>query len=148
MSNADIKGAGPGFIGDLARMGGDVTGSFTASNIANTGAGFIQDLARQGGGAYVSPIISGEPVLEGQDGEPYEGFTVSTEGGEPPYTYTLVGTWPDGISIDSSTGIVSGTFAEDGEFTNLTVRVTDSDSETDELPTFTLTVAAEESKDG
>src|SRR5690606_21359155 len=43
--------------------------------------------------------ITGTPVLTGQDGVAYEGFTVEATGGDQPYTYSLVGTWPPGITI-------------------------------------------------
>lgn len=142
MSNDAIKGSGPSFIGDLARMGGDVAGEFTKTTLAGTGPSFIGDLARMGGAAYVSPAIYGTPVLTGKDGVAYAGFTVSAVGGTAPYVFALVGTWPVGISIDSSTGAVSGTPTEDGSFADLSVKVTDDDSEEDQLPTFTLTVAA------
>lgn len=142
MSNATIKGAGPGFIGDLARMGGDVTGAFTSTTIQGTGPGFLGDLARMGGKALVSPSITGTPVLTGTENAAYTGFTVSAVGGEPAYTYALVGTWPTGISINSSTGAVTGTPTEGGSFTGLSVKVTDSDSEVAQLATFTLEIEA------
>lgn len=84
--------------------------------------------------------ISGTPVLTATEGQAYAGFTVSASGGTPPYAYSLVGTWPSGISINSSTGAVSGTPTESGSFTGLSVRVTDDASDTDDLPTFTLDV--------
>jgi hypothetical protein len=83
MDNDALKGSGPSFIGDLARMGG------------------------------AAPLV-----------------------------YALVGTWPTGISVNSSTGAVSGTPTNAGTFNNLSVKVTDADSEVSQLPTFTLVVAA------
>jgi hypothetical protein len=141
MNNDALKGSGPSFIGDLARMGGDVAGSMTDEQLAGSGPSFPGDLARMGA-ALVSPVISGTPVLTGQDGVAYAGFTVTAKGGTTPYTFALVGTWPTGISINASTGAVTGTPTVDGSFANLSVKVTDDDGEEDQLPTFTLVVAA------
>lgn len=139
MDNTALAGSGPSFIGDLARMGGDVAGEMTDAQLAGSGPSFPADLARMGG-AIVSPVISGTPVLTGQSGVAYDGFTVSAVGGTTPYVYSLVGTWPAGLSINSGTGAVSGTPSEDGSFADLSVRVTDDDSETADLPTFTLVI--------
>lgn len=144
MSNDAIKGSGPGFIGDLARMGGDVTEEFTKATMALSGPSFIGDLARMGGAAFVSPTISGTPVLTGTENVAYTGFTVAAAGGTTPYVYALVGTWPTGIAINSGTGAVTGTPTEDGSFASLSVKVTDAESEVAQLPTFTLVVAAAE----
>lgn len=141
MDNDALKGSGPSFIGDLARMGGDVAGEMTDADLRGSGPSFIGDLARMGG-AIVSPAISGTPVLTATENAEYTGFTVSAKGGTAPYVFTLVGTWPTGISINSSTGAVTGTPTEDGSFANLSVKVTDDDSEEAQLPTFTLVVEA------
>lgn len=143
MDNAALQGAGPSFIGDLVRMGGDPTGNMTDAQLAGSGPSMPGDLARMGG-TLVSPVISGTPVLTGQDAVAYAGFTVSAVGGTEPYVFSLVGTWPAGLSINSETGAVTGTPTEDGTFSDLSVRVTDDDSETDDLPTFEIVIAAAE----
>lgn len=140
MSNDAIKGSGPGFIGDLARMGGDVTGDMTLTAIKNSGPSFIGDLARMGGAAFVGPVISGTPVLTATENSAYAGFTVTTSGGKSTYTYALVGTWPTGISINTSSGAVSGTPTVAGTFAGLSVKVADANGDTDKLPSFTLVV--------
>lgn len=114
MDNNALKGSGPSFPADLARMGGGIVG----------------------------PSISGTPVLTATEDAAYAGFTVSAVGGTAPYTYALVGTWPAGISINSSSGAVSGTPTVAGSFTGLSVKVTDGDSEEAQLPIFTLVAAA------
>lgn len=86
--------------------------------------------------------ISGTPVTTATQGTAYAGFTATASYGTAPYTYSLVGTWPAGISINSSTGEVSGTPTESGSFTGLSVRVTDAASNTADLPSFALAVAA------
>jgi hypothetical protein len=143
MSNDALKLTGPGFIADLARMGGDVFGEMTDAMLAASGPSSIGDRVRSGV-ILVSPVISGTPVLTATELEAYDGFTVSATGGTLPYVFALVGTWPDGIVIDDATGEVSGTPAEgeDGSFAGLSVSVTDADEEVDTLATFTLVVEA------
>src|SRR5690606_2860563 len=99
MDNNALKGSGPSFIGDLARMGGDVEGSMTQTMLKGSGPSFPADLARMGGG-IVGPEISGTPVLTATEDSAYTGFTVSATGGATPYVYALVGDWPAGISIN------------------------------------------------
>ncbi len=141
MDNDALKGSGPSFIGDLARMGGDVVGNMTQDMLKGSGPSFPADLARMGG-RIVGPEISGTPVLTATEDVAYAGFTVTANGGTTPYVYALVGTWPAGISINSSSGVVSGTPTAAGTFANLSVKVTDADSEESQLPSFTLTVAS------
>jgi large repetitive protein len=49
----------------------------------------------------------------------------SASGGIGPYTYSILGNLPSGMSLNTSTGILSGTPAKAGNFT-FTVKVTDS----------------------
>lgn len=135
-----IKGYGPGSVSDLARKGGDPT-DLTNAQLKGLGPGSIPDLARNGGGP-LGPVISGTPVLTGTDDVAYAGFTVKATGGRAPIAYALVGTWPAGISVNSSTGAVTGTPTAAGTFAGLSVKATDADSKVDQLPTFTLVVAA------
>lgn len=95
-----------------------------------------------GGLAGNFPVsISGTPVTTATEDSPYAGFTASASGGTPAYTYSLIGSWPAGISINSSSGAVSGTPSLQGTYPGLSVRVTDSLGATADLSTFTLTVA-------
>jgi hypothetical protein len=94
-----------------------------------------------GGLAGLAPlVIGGTPVTTATQGVAYSGFTASASGGATPYTFSLVGSWPTGISINSSTGAVSGTPTASGTFASLSVRVTDNLGATADLATFTLTV--------
>lgn len=92
------------------------------------------------GPSHPSLSLSGSPVTTATQGVAYSGFTVSASGGATPYTFSLIGSWPTGISINSSTGAVSGTPTVSGTFASLSVRVTDNVSATADLSTFTLTV--------
>jgi hypothetical protein len=56
-------------------------------------------------------------------GQPFHGV-VNATGGTPPYTFSLSGE-PDGLQIDPSSGVISGTPDQSGDF-NLAVTVTDS----------------------
>lgn len=90
------------------------------------------------------PVLSivGATVLTATNGRPYTGFTGYGFNGVQPYSYSLVGTWPTGLSINASTGAITGTPSQTGSFTSLSVRVTDDNDDTADLSTFTLTVAA------
>lgn len=95
--------------------------------------------------AGVVLTLSGTPVLTATENVAYAGFTVSAAGGATPYVYSLVGTWPTGLSINSSTGEVSGTPAIGSAGTyggGLTVQVTDANTNTAALEPFTLVVSA------
>lgn len=81
-------------------------------------------------------------MLTGEKGTAYDGFTVSAAGGDKPYAYALVGTWPAGISVDAQTGEVSGTPTADVSFASLSVKVTDEQGSTAQLDAFTLVISA------
>ncbi len=85
-------------------------------------------------------LISGVPVLTGQENDTIISWQATASGGTPPYTYSKTGTWPTNIVVNSSTGVVSGTFTQNGSFATLSVRVTDSLSATKSLSTFTMVV--------
>ena len=75
----------------------------------------------------------------GEVGIAYSGG-LSAAGGTPPYTWTVPsGTLPTSLTIDSGTGIVSGTPSADGTF-NFTVRATDSLGNPQDFPT-SITIA-------
>lgn len=140
-ANDKFKFGGASSVGDLARNGGNVEAGLTDNTMATRGAGFWSDMARMGG-EVVPLAITGTPVLTGQDDVAYEGFTVTAKGGKTPYVYSLQGTWPTGLAINSGTGAVTGTPTEDGAFADITVRVTDAHTNTADLTAFTLTIAA------
>jgi len=67
--------------------------------------------------------------------------TISASGGTAPYTYSIsTGALPAGLTLNSSTGVLSGTPTAGGSF-SFTVKATDSNSATG-TQAYTLTVSA------
>jgi hypothetical protein len=83
------------------------------------------------------------PVTSGTQGTLYTGATPSASGGTPAYTFSETGSLPTGLSISSSTGIISGTPSVSGTFPSIQVKVTDSTTTVANCGSaFTLTIAA------
>lgn len=97
----------------------------------------VQDLSL--GGAALSIAIR-EEITDGTAGIAYGGFTVEAAGGEAPYVFNGTGL-PDGLTLNSSTGAVSGTPTAPGTF-NVDIEVTDGAGDTAALPTFEIVVAS------
>jgi hypothetical protein len=86
--------------------------------------------------------ISGTPSASATVGTPYT-FTPSSTGGTAPKTYALIaGTLPAGLSLNTSTGAITGTPTTAATASGLSLRVTDAVAATATLATFSITVAA------
>lgn len=105
-------------------------------------------IALNGTGSPISPTVNNPscgtppcPISPAFSGVPYL-FTFGATGGTPPYTnWTFTsGTLPTGLSLNSSTGVISGTTSVSGT-TDLTVQVTDSAAQTGTLA-ISLNVSA------
>lgn len=66
--------------------------------------------------------------------------TVTSSGGVPPYTYTLTGTLPTGLSFNTSTGLLSGTTTQTGNFP-VSIKSTDN-AACNTTSSYTIHVAA------
>ena len=84
--------------------------------------------------------LSGTPVLTATNGQAYAGFAV-TPGGRyvAPLVYSGAGL-PNGITVNPSTGAVSGTPLQTGSF-KVDVSVRDAYYRLARIPTFTLVVS-------
>lgn len=72
-------------------------------------------------------VVSCPTITEGVVDEPYSS-EILVDGGTPPYTFSVIsGALPDGLTLDSVTGIVSGTPIIAGLF-NFIIEVTDSEA--------------------
>lgn len=112
---------------------GTGNGTVGFSIAANTGAARSGTLTiagqtytvNQNAGTPGSLAIATPPSLAaGSVGNPYS-VTVSATGGKPPYTWSLSGTLPPGLTLNASQGIISGTPTTTGTY-GFNLTVTDS----------------------
>lgn len=86
------------------------------------------------GAAPVSPNISTPSLPNGTVGTPYnQTLQLQSGTGTAPFTWSVTGTLPTGLSLNTSTGEISGTPSATGTF-NFTPHVADSLSLTDTTP--------------
>jgi hypothetical protein len=83
-----------------------------------------------GGGSPLS--ISGTWPDDLVVGDAVSPFTPTVSGGTAPYSFSVIGTAPSGVSISPTTGARSGTPALEGPY-SFTIRVTDAASSTADL---------------
>jgi hypothetical protein len=127
------------FLIVLASMAFGV-GSLASAQTNFIGGGIWGDAKVSGGGATIACAYT--PVTTGTEGTSYTGATPSASGGAPAYTFSETGSLPTGLSISSSTGIISGTPSVSGSFPSIQVKVTDTASNTANCgAAFTLVIS-------
>lgn len=100
---------------------------------------------------YVDPVASiatviltltGSPVTTGQVGIAYSSWSVGVSGGSTPYVFfDLFNRLPPGLSVNPSSGLISGTPTTAGVYADILIRVNDSDGGLANFATFTITIA-------
>jgi hypothetical protein len=76
----------------------------------------------------VALACSYTPVTTGTESTAYTGATPSPSGGMSPYTFSETGSLPTGLTINTTTGVISGTPSVSGSFPSIQVSVADSAS--------------------
>jgi uncharacterized protein with beta-barrel porin domain/carbon monoxide dehydrogenase subunit G len=110
--------------------------TYTATNASGTSSPATVSLTVSAPTLSVAPATLGA----GTSGSAYSA-TLSATGGSAPYTYAITsGSLPTGLSLNTSTGVISGTPTTDGT-SNLTVTVTDANGATGSQP-YSITIAA------
>ena len=136
-------------IGTVSVTAGQATASFSVSGISNTASHtVIASLTggTSGSAVYVAPVsctvcstsITTTSLPAGQVSTAYS-QTITATGGATPYTYTLLGTLPTGLTI-SAAGVISGT-PTSAATSSFTIKVTDSKSCTD-IAALSITTSA------
>jgi len=128
-------------------FGTQITGPFTFDNTVQTlSSSLIVDPAASLNQAGCNPncstagsVTPSAPALTGVVGTPYVS-SISVTGGTAPYAFTKSGSLPGGLTLNATTGAITGTPTTAGSFT-LTVIVTDNDLLTGST-TFTIVVTA------
>lgn len=93
--------------------------------------------------AYTALKLYCRPVTTGNVDKLFKGFTIIGAGGTGPYTYSVQsGSLPAGLSLNTSTGAVTGTPTSAGTSSGIILRVTDSLGATADSDPFSIVISA------
>jgi hypothetical protein len=113
-----------------------VTVTDSASATANCSSSFTITV-------YATLSLSYTPVTTGTQGTLYTGATPSPTGGATPLVYSSTGTAPpSGITLNTSTGVFSGTPSGSGTTTGIVLTITDNIGVSVNSSPFNIAVAA------
>lgn len=120
---------------------GIINGTVLTATSTSTGAS--HPVTREAGGTPVN-FTGAVPAQNGNVGTPYSlNLAPYFAGTETPFTYSVfAGTLPAGLSLNTSTGAISGTPTTEQTASGLVIRATDSASDTANTNSFSITVAA------
>ena len=96
-----------------------------------------------GGGSTPIAFTGTIPTLEGTVGAAFsEDLSSYFSGTETPFAYTVQsGTLPAGLTLNSSTGVISGTPTTPGTATGIVIRGTDATPDTDDSNSFSIDIS-------
>ncbi len=112
------------------------TGVLTnTAKICATNAACVQSTAAISINSTTVMSITCPAVTSGQLGAAFNSGALSVSGGTAPYTFAIVGTLPAGLTLDTSTGAITGIPTVAGSFS---IKVTDSRGATASTCTFNI----------
>jgi len=123
-------GAGGGGTGDDTQGAGGAGSSFWVTGATNTSMSEDKTAVPE---VTITPVFAPLKVTTtslpaATGGQSYTAPALAATGGEPPYTWSVTsGSLPPGLTLDSSTGVISGTPDVTGTY-DFTVTATDSES--------------------
>lgn len=123
-----------------------VSGTPTTGNVP----GGVYVVGAAGGSPTPIAFTGTVPTLNGTEGVAFsESLASYFSGTETPFAYTLQsGTLPAGLTLNSSTGVISGTPTTAGTSSGIVVRGTDATPDTADTNSFSIVIAAPASLPG
>lgn len=89
----------------------------------------------------IAPAFTNSPATTGTTGTTYT-YTPTVSGGTAPLVYSETGTLPAGLSLNTSTGVITGTPTTAATYSGITETVTDAVALSGSVGPFTITISA------